>query len=167
MMVKVDLHDVAELQAAWRQAPAIVREELKAAMWEAELLIERGVQEKTPVGAYEALRKSIAAEYPQVSSDVVLGVVGTSIAYAVPVEIGTRPHFPPVQALEDWVVRKLGVPEAEAEGVALMVARKIAARGTPAIGMFHRTFTEKQPQVESFFSQARARIAARLAQGRP
>jgi hypothetical protein len=33
----------------------------------------------------------------------VIGVVGSPLAYALPVEIGTRPHFPPVAAILDWV----------------------------------------------------------------
>jgi hypothetical protein len=162
MMLAIGLEGFAELDAAWRRAPDIVREEMTGAMWEAELLLERAVQEKTPVGVY-VLRPSISARAPEVSQDVVIGEVGTSVAHAVPVELGTRPHFPPVEALEDWVMRKLGVPEQEAHGVAFLVARKIAARGTPAVGMFHRSFTEKQPQVEIIFANARSRIAERLA----
>lgn len=165
MPVKMELQGFAELEAAWAKAPDIVREEMTAAMWEAELLLEREVKEKTPVGVGGAggLKGSIAAMEPEISSDVVLGVVGTSIAHAIPVEIGTRPHFPPVQPLEDWVMKKLGVPEKEAHGVAFLVARKIAARGTLAIGMFHRAFNEQRPRIETIFAAARGRIAERLA----
>jgi hypothetical protein len=165
MMVKIDLEGFAELDAAWRLAPDIVREEMTAAMLESDLLLEREVKEKTPVGVGGAggLKGSIAAQEPEISSDVVLGVVGTAMAHAVPVEIGTRPHFPPVQPLEDWVIAKLGVPEKDAHGVAFLVARKIAARGTLAVGMFHRAFNEQRPKVEAIFAAARQRIAERLA----
>ena len=164
MPVKIELAGFAELNAAWAKAPDIVREEMTAAMWESEFLIEREVKEKTPVGVGGGggLRGSIAAQSPEVSSDIVLGVVGTSMAHAIPVEIGTKPHFPPIQPLEDWVIAKLGVPEKEAHGVAFLVARKIAARGTLAIGMFHRTFSANQAKVEQIFSGARQRIAERL-----
>jgi len=164
MMVKIDLEGFAELDAAWAKAPDIVREEMTAAISEADLLLEREVKEKTPVGVGGAggLRGSIAAQDPEVSSDVVLGVVGTAMAHAVPVEIGTKPHFPPVQPLEDWVIAKLGVPEKDAHGVAFLVARKIAARGTLAVGMFHRAFNEQRPKVEAIFAGARQRIAERL-----
>lgn len=165
MITKIDLEGFAELDAAWRKAPDIVREEMTAAMWQAELLLEREVKDKTPVGvgAGGGLRGSIAAQQPEVSSDAVLGVVGTAMAHAVPVEIGTRPHFPPVQPLEDWVIAKLGVPEKEAHGVALLVARKIAARGTLAVGMFHRAFNEQRGRTEAIFTDARRRIRDRLA----
>jgi len=166
MMVKIDLEGFAELDAAWAKAPEIVREEMTAAMWESELLLEREVKEKTPVGVGGAggLKGSIAAQQPEISADVVLGVVGTAMAHAVPVEIGTKPHFPPVQPLEDWVIHKLGVPEKDAHGVAFLVARKIAARGTLAVGMFHRAFNEQRPKVEAIFTAARGRIAERLAE---
>jgi len=162
MPMKIELAGFAELQAAWAKAPEIVREEMTGAMWESELLMERAVQEKTPTGAFTALKPSIAAQTPEVSADVVLGVVGTSLAYAIPVEVGTRPHFPPVQPLEDWVMKKLGVPENEAHGVAFLVARKISRTGTPAVGMFHRGFNENQARVEQIFAAARSRIAQRL-----
>ncbi|QOR55526.1 MAG: hypothetical protein UMS36scaffold28_16 [Phage 59_13] len=47
--------------------------------------------------------------------------------YASFVEFGTRPHFPPVDALRDWAARVLGD-----ERLAFVVARAIARRGTYA-----------------------------------
>jgi hypothetical protein len=59
----------------------------------------------------------------------------------VPVELGTRPHFPPVDALMDWVKVKLGISSpTEARRVAFLVARKIAARGTQGAFMFRDAF---------------------------
>lgn len=164
MAVKLDLEGFAELEAAWAKAPDIVREELTGATYEAELLLEGAVKDKTPVGAFGTLRDGIAAQAPEVSEAGVLGVVGTSIAHAIPVEIGTRPHFPPVAALEDWVMKKLGVPEREAHGVAFLVARKISRTGTAAVGMFHRGFNEKRANVEVIYAEARRRIRDRLAE---
>lgn len=48
-------------------------------------------------------------------------------SYASFVEFGTRPHFPPVDALRDWAARVLGD-----ERLAFVVARAIARRGTYA-----------------------------------
>lgn len=164
-MVRIDLQGWAELDAAWRQAPDMVRRELTAAMYEAEALLEREVKDLTPVGVGGGggLRGSIAAQEPEVLSDQVIGVVGTAMAHAVPVELGTKPHFPPVEALEEWVRRKLGVDEKRVRNVAFLVARKIAARGTPAFGMFHRAFNAHRAQVAGMFEAARNRVVARLA----
>lgn len=163
VMRRVEITGMAELQAAWAKAPDIVRQELMGAMWQAELVLEAGVQEFTPEGAYRNLKPSIAAQTPQVSADAIIGVVGTSAAYAVPVELGTKPHFPPITPLIDWVIAKLGVPEKEAKGVAFLVARKIARRGTKGAAMFQKGFDRYEHKVQQAFVDARRRIRDRLA----
>lgn len=163
MNVSIDLQGWAELEAAWQKAPEIVREELTSAMDEATSLLEGEAKDLTPVGAMGLLRQSILAQEPRVLADQVIGVVGTALDYAVPVELGTKPHFPPVEALEDWVRRRLGVAEKDARRVAFLVARKIAAHGTPAFGMLHRAFAKAGVSIGMIFARARDRIASRLA----
>ena len=52
------------------------------------------------------------------------------VDYAAFVEYGTKPHFPPISAVEPW---------AERHGIsAFLTARAIARRGTKAWQMFHR-----------------------------
>ncbi len=164
MKIQIDLQGWNELEAAWQRAPDIVREELTAATWEAELLFEGEVKDLTPTGATDLLRASIAAQPPQALADQVIGVVGTALDYALPVELGSKPHFPPVEALEDWVKKRLGVPDKDAHRVAFLVARKIAAHGTPAVGMFHRGFNKARGDAVRIYEGARNRIAQRLAQ---
>ena len=162
MSVQVD--GAEQIRALWEQAPDVTREEMSRATWEASLLIEREVKDLTPVGVGGAggLRGSIAAREPRVLSDTVLGAVGTSVAHALPVELGTKPHFPPVEPLRDWAERKLNIPEDRSYDVALSIARKIAARGTLAVGMFNRTFVATRAQVEALYSDARRRIHEQL-----
>lgn len=154
---------VDELAALWKRAPEIARRELFAAMTEADLLLQNAVQVKTPEGWSKNLRQSILAQQPEVSGDAVLGIVGTPVPYAIPVELGTKPHFPPVLALIDWVVDKLGVPEKEAKGVAFLVARKISRTGTQAAHMFRDGFAENTSRVQAIFERARDRIRNQLA----
>ncbi len=46
-------------------------------------------------------------------------------------EFGRRPgEFPPVDVIQGWVERKLGVSKSESKGVAFVIARKIAEEGT-------------------------------------
>lgn len=157
-----------ELTRAWQRAPQIVREELTTATDEATALLQAATQAMTPVGATGLLRSSILAQDTVALSDQVIGVVGTSNPYAIPVELGTRPHFPPVEALEDWVRARLNVAPEEVRSVAFLIARKIAAHGTPAVGMFHRAFTAQRARVEAMFAAARDRVRDRLAeQGGP
>jgi hypothetical protein len=163
--LSLDIQGAAELQRAFAQAPEMVTQELTAVTWEASLLLERETKEETPVGIGGAagLKGSISAREPHVQALNVIGEVGTPLQYAIPVELGSRPHFPPVQPLADWAHIKLGVPEEEAERVGLAIARKIARRGTPAVHMFQKAFDRNRPQVQRIFDKARERIMRRLA----
>jgi len=160
--ITIDASEAAILARAWDAAPAIVETELRAAMTEATAYLQRETQERTPV-AFGTLRASIAAREPQVLADQVLGVVGTPLAYAEAVELGTRPHFPPIQPLQDWVQAKLGIAdEDESRQVAFAVARKIARSGTKGAFMFTEAFKAGEPQVQRIFARCRERIVARL-----
>ncbi len=163
MRLDIDASGIANLARAWKRAPEIVIEEMTAAVTGGFLLAEREIRERTPVGAPATLKGSIAARETRVTATGVIGVVSTSIGHAVPVELGTKPHFPPVAPLADWAVSKLGVSREEAEGVGLAIARRIAAHGTEGAYMFRDGFEAVRPQVERMFRDAARRIVARLA----
>lgn len=164
MHYEIDTGNLKDLQAALERAPQIVREELETAVTEADLLLEREVQQRMPT-AHGTLRASVFHR-EEVSDAGVIGLVSTPLDYAVPVELGSKPHFPPVEALIDWVRQKLGVKsEKMARGVAFAVARKISVRGTAAQRPFGLTFQAEEAQVRSIFDRAAARIAERMAGG--
>lgn len=162
MIPHIDIGGIETISRAWSQAPEIAQRELAAATFEAGLLLERETKEETPVGASGLLRQSIATREPQILGDQVIGLTGTSVAHAVPVELGTRPHFPPIQPLEDWARAKLGLSEDEAEGVAYAIARKISREGTKGAHMFQRAFDGNRDQVGRIYEAAGARIRDRL-----
>jgi hypothetical protein len=162
MQVSLDIQGWQELDAAFRKAPDIVREELLAALTEADQLLEREVKDKMPTAS--GLSRASIFSREQVLPDGGIGVVGTSELHVAYVELGTRPHMPPVEALEDWVRMKLGISdEKKIHGVAYLVARKIAMRGTLGVGMFHRTWAQQRPAVVAMFERAHQRIVARIA----
>ncbi|MCU7877139.1 MAG: HK97 gp10 family phage protein [Candidatus Thiodiazotropha sp. (ex Lucinoma borealis)] len=164
--IAIDGYDLKSLDKAWEQVPELVRDELTAATWESEMLLLREIKEDTPVGATSNLRESIHAQAPTVLHETVEGVVGTSALHALPVEMGARPHFPPVEPLIDWVQAKLAIhDESEAESVALAIARKIAARGTEGQRMFHNNFHELKPTIEQIYGRAHQNIVEGLANG--
>lgn len=148
------------LLRALQQAPDIVNQELVGFAHAAVPYLESEVKDRTPA-AHGVLRASIAGSVGSVASGV-LGVVGTAQPYAVPVELGSKPHFPPVQALEDWVQIKLGARGAEVRRIAWLVARKIAARGTEGAFMFRDAFAAAQPELTRQFDAAVGRIAQRI-----
>jgi hypothetical protein len=162
-LVSLDIQGWRELDAAFARAPDIVREELLAAVTEADRLLEREVVDRMPTAT--GLSRASVFSREEALPGGGLGVVGTAEPHVVYVELGTRPHFPPVEALEDWVRVKLAVPERRVHGVAFAIARKIAQRGTLGVGMFHRAFAANRGQVERFFAAALGRIAVRIAGG--
>jgi phage gpG-like protein len=80
-----------------------------------------------PVGVSSALQQSIQAGAVTVTNDNIEAIVEANVDYASFVEFGTRPHFPPVDALKDWAAKFLGD-----ERLAFLVARAISRRGTLA-----------------------------------
>lgn len=164
--IRIELHGAAELAAAWAKAPDVVAEELTRTTWEAELLLQREIQDRTPTGATGLLRESIHAREPRRLDRIVIGEVGTSIAHAVPVELGTRPHFPPIAPLQDWAEAKLGLDAEAARGAAFAIARTIAKRGTRGAFMFEHGFARARAQIVQMYDAALLRIRNRLAGAR-
>lgn len=164
MKTSFELSGFEALDAAWRQAPEMVREELMRSMVEADELLEREVKDLMPTAT--GLSRASIFSREQALPDGALGVVGTAQPHVAYLELGTRPHFPPVAALEDWVRVKFGyIKDEQIHSAALAIARKIAARGTLGVGMFHRSFARLQPNLIRIFAGVQARIAARLAGG--
>lgn len=151
------------LDQAFRQAPDIVRQEFDAYMHAATQHMQSEVVDRTPA-AMGTLRASIHGSVERMA-DGVLGVVGTAQPYAIPVELGTKPHFPPVLAIQDWVRVKLGKTGKEGRSVAFAIARKISKVGTKGHFMFRDAFQHpvNQAELQRQFDAAGERILARLA----
>lgn len=155
-------YDDAGMRRLAAVAPGIFVEEMSSAVLEGSLLASREVQEETPTSGAGTLRNSIGALPVEISGVRVTGGVGTSLSYAAPVEDGSKPHWMPIEPLEDWVTRKLGLHGDEAKRVAGAVRFKIAKEGTPAAHMFRDGFARVSPQVLEIFAAAVARGAARV-----
>jgi hypothetical protein len=56
--------------------------------------------------------------------------VGSDIPYAGVIEYGSRPHFPPMDAMILWSMRKFGLDAKAAKQTAFAVSRAIANKGT-------------------------------------
>ena len=169
--IHIDAGALTGLARAWRSAPEAVVDEMTRSVWEASLLVEREVRERTPigVGAGGGLAGSIGAREPSVLGEEVIGTVGTSLRHAIPVEIGRRPgqRQPPLAPLADWAVAKLGVSHHEAHGIAFAIARKIARRGTQGAHMFRDGAEAAGAHVERLFIAGAERVLARLAEAGP
>lgn len=86
--------------------------------------------------------------------------------YAIAVETGTRPHFPPTAALLPWVLKKFpGADERKAKSFAFLIARKISKVGTKGIFFFERTRAEHEPRAPAAFDEYLDKAIANLEGG--
>ena len=81
-----------------------VRQQMERTMYRATEMVKNRARELVPVDT-GSLRRSIR-DIVQVGTREVVGRVGPTEPYGAPVEFGTRPHFPPVQALERWANKR-------------------------------------------------------------
>lgn len=164
MNLSMSLGDLQAFARGLRDAPEYTGRVLQEAMTEATLLVQREWQENMPrVSGLTA--RSITSDVASTPAGV-LGVVSSSQPNALFLELGTRPHMPPVAAIEPWVKAVLGIREPkEVKRVAFLVARKIAREGTPAQHPMARSVQSTEGQVIVMFERAAAKVAAHLVGG--
>jgi hypothetical protein len=158
--IHITAPDLVALQRGLANAPKYTSERLLDAMTEATLYLEREVKDRFP--AVSGLtRGSITSDAFSTSAGV-LGVVGSASIAAVAVELGTKPHMPPVAPIVIWAQEKLGLSGAEAKSAAFAIARKIARVGTKGQGHFQATLASGLGTLSSIFSSAAQDVAAHL-----
>jgi len=148
----------------YQNAPDIVMDEMEIAVLESILYLEAQVKTTTPTGAYEKLRDSFTTEVKR-DADEIVGVISTSLSYAIPVELGTKPHMPPVTPLIDWVKTKIGLDEDEGgKRIAWAIAIKISQRGTEGAHMVGDIWESPitEAMADSILQKYVNRIEARL-----
>jgi len=121
------------------------------------------VVEKTPVNT-GALRASIQEEIEE-RPEVVTGRVLSNLEYVLPVEFGSKPHFPPIKPLELWAKRKLRLRGKAAKRAAFAIARKIAEEGTKGAFMFEYGRKEGEKQVKKTMRDLGLEIVTELGGG--
>lgn len=64
-------------------------------------------------------------------------------------ETGTKPHFPPLEAIRKWITIKQILPRMSADGrlptlssLAYLIGRKISLKGTPRLGLMAHSLNE-------------------------
>lgn len=159
-MLTVSAPGLAALQRGFKEAPDYTRQELLVAMTTATALLEREFKDAFP-SVSGLTRASIHGDAFSTPTGA-LGVVGSASVAVAAVELGTKPHMPPVEALESWVHDRMGLAGKEALGVAWAIARKIAKRGTKAQYPIRDSWDAQYKSVAQMFEQAAGRIAAHL-----
>jgi hypothetical protein len=78
--------------------------------------------------------------------------------YSSPVNDGSRPHFPPYEALIPWVIKKFGATdEKTARSIAFLIARKIARVGTLPVGMYDKAYQQLMTEAQGILERAVAK----------
>ena len=139
--ISLELRGLKEAQAkAIQVATDLHGAPLVEAIRDCTLLVTRTGRTEASVdtGRYRA---SVTPEV-RVHGEIVEGMVGSNVAYAPFTVLGSKPHWPPIAAIQAWVHRKgLGgrdyghgrikrAPEAIEAGIAFLIARKISRSGT-------------------------------------
>lgn len=158
----------AERYARYLQtAPEIARKEMQISLAEALLFLEREVKEGTPtgVGGGGGLRGSITHNMRGSTATNLKGKVFSPLAHAAPVEYGSKPHWAPIDPIQDWVEHKLGVSAAESRAVAYLVARKISREGTEGAHMFENALSDNSRQLMEMLSSGIDRLFEQLGSG--
>jgi len=159
MELSISLEGFKQLEAALARAPEIVTAELNAYAHAAVTHMVTEAQDRTPVDTGH-LRSRISGEVLGttrlgalgVKDAGVLGVVGTVTPYAIPVELGTRPH----------VIR---AKNAKALHFGNITVKSVNHPGTKGAHMFQQAFDANQAQLHQDFERTVERILQRIAGG--
>lgn len=150
-----------ELRAAINLASAKLLSEMQRT---AQSIVEQPGGDRFPAVAFGNLVRGIQFEVrEQPPLGGLLFVASPADVYALPIETGTRPHFPPTAALLPWVKKKFpGVEEKQAKSLAFLVGRKISKVGTKGIFFFERTRAAHEDDAaatyDAFLDEAIARL---------
>lgn len=148
MMIRVKIKGQRELTRKLAEARRAVIGAVEGALVKAGLLIERDAKRLCPVDTGR-LRASISYRLISAGTEVLAVEVGTNVQYAPYVEFGTRPHFPPPEALKRWAKLHGMKPGAE-----FAIARKIAVEGTPPKPFLFPALNANKSKIERLVIEA-------------
>ncbi len=128
------------------------------AMRDCALMVEYDAKANAPVNTGR-LRASITPEV-RAEGETILGVVGSNVEYAPYMELGTRPHFPPIEPLARWVhLHHMGdgTPESEWR-IAFNIARNISRYGLAPREFLKRAVDKNESRIIDRLERAVAEI---------
>ena len=119
---------------------------------------------ETPVN-FGQLRASFGKEVHGTPFDMI-GIVGTSLIYGLPVEMGRKPgKMPPIAPIKLWVTRKLGLKGKAADQAAYAVAWSIGQKGTKGAFMVEQAYQQaiSGPEIEKIWADELEKFLEELA----
>ncbi|GAB3451581.1 hypothetical protein [Insolitispirillum peregrinum] len=151
--LRLDDAELRDLLRRMADVPDLAQQALAVGIHQGSWLLAAEAADRAP-NAAGTLAQSIFAEEPVIQAETVIGVVGSPLAYAGPVELGSRPHTPPLEPIKDWVELKLGLRGEQADSVAQAIRWKIRAHGTKPRRMFANALNHSAGQIREMVADA-------------
>lgn len=139
-MITVQIKGIEKLQDAIKRYPVIATQNINSAIRKSLGQVERSATQKAPKDMGQ-LKGNWRTEM-----GTLRGSLASGMDYALFVHDGTRPHFPPIEAITPWANRH-GIPP-------FLVARAIARKGTKAVPFLRDALEENIGAIEDNFNQA-------------
>ena len=165
MLFNVDVQLKGRLLKNPEEVLPIFNKEFAIGLGEATLLAQGAIISLTPTQTGR-LQSSISTEVR--GNDLNMkGVVGTPTLYALPMETGAAPHFPPARPIILWVQRiqwnfqnikqTLSINQ-----MAFLVCRSISEKGLEARSMFNNGFENSKDRILNILGKAQEKIVKLL-----
>ena len=155
MELRADLQGFDKLQRAFMRAPNFVSRELTQWMQTATLHLQREIVLRTPKKE-GTLQKSISSHIEPVGQFGVAGIVSTALNYALPVELGSKPHDITPKNGKALAFMMRGVP---------VFAKKVHHPGSKGAFMFTKALQANVKQIEADFASFVDHVLAKVAAG--
>jgi len=160
MNYKIDTAELTRLIKNFPGAAKIVLDEMRTGMHQSTSVLHEQVAGRTSV--FNGHAKGSLIERIYGTPVAINGELAMTATYGAPLEYGRKPgSFPPVDALEYWVIRKLGITE-DSRSVAFLIARKIARVGTKGAFMFKEGLVAARPTLDRIWRNVGTRAAQRI-----
>lgn len=150
MTIRVQIEGLKEFRAALEKSPQVAAAEFDKAIKRTILTLLGDARKKAPVD-----RGFLRGAGMVTSFSPLKGKLENTAPYAKFVHDGTKPHFPPLHAIEPWA-RRHGIPP-------FLVARSIAKKGTKAIPFFQEAVDENEKNINNIFEKAVKNIVDQIA----
>lgn len=160
MQIKAEIKGIEALQRKLQSAAETALKSTVDALNTTALAVQNDLKAETKTqGAIDTGTYRSSWQIERATTRNLTARVGTNLVphYAPDIEYGTRPHFPPRDALKAWARRKL-----HNEAAWYPVARAIARRGTKARPVFRQGTDKAFERLEGQIKQAGIKVQRAL-----
>lgn len=165
--IEIEARNFEELGKRFAKSREFMLVALNEALRRAGGILTPAIKDATPVGATKKLKNTTVFQVIGKAEDMRMEVRQSAqsekgFAYGVAVRTGTKPHFPPIDALVPWVRAKLNVPAERVRQVAFLIARKISRVGTKPNPYHVKAFESNVGRVKDAMKDAVVDFVARI-----